>query len=186
MAHLKNYEEDHEMNFHQTSNLSSLHRTDPSRSCSEDFEEITRVGSGSFGTVMKVRRIQDGGIYVIKSVKINELSKKEQLEAINEVDLLAKMNSFYVVKYHDSFIEKGCLRIVMEFCNKGDLQRMIKRAQKKELESLGEYTTWHIILQVSSSSHSSPPPSSHSLIILFLLFFLLSVVTDLVRSSLSS
>jgi serine/threonine protein kinase len=149
MAHLN--DDDDEDDFHTPSTLTAMERTDPSRSCSEDFEEITRVGSGSFGTVMKVRRIQDGGIYVIKSVKINELSKKEQFEAINEVDLLAKMNSFYVVKYHDSFIEKGCLRIVMEFCNKGDLQKMIKRAQKKELESLGEYTTWHIILQVRLS-----------------------------------
>jgi serine/threonine protein kinase len=128
-----------------------LQNTNPLRSCSADFEEITRIGSGSFGTVMKVKRKQDGGIYVIKSVKIHELSKKEQFEAINEVDLLAKMDSFYVVKYFDSFIEKGCLRIVMEFCNKGDLQKMIKRAQKKELSSLGEYTTWHIVLQVTDS-----------------------------------
>lgn len=139
---------------------SNPHEQSQLRSCSNDFEEIIRIGSGSFGTVMKVKRKQDGGIYVIKSVKIHELSKKEQYEAINEVDLLAKMNSSYVVKYYDSFIEKGCLRIVMEFCNKGDLQKMIKRAQKKELHSLGEYTTWHIVLQVS---HPLQLPSPLSL-----------------------
>lgn len=139
--------DDHDLN----DKIQSNHLNDTNnqlRSCLNDFEEISRIGSGAFGTVIKVRRKQDGGVYVIKSVKISELSKKEQYEAINEVDLLAKMDSLYVVKYYDSFIENGCLRIVMEFCNKGDLQKMIKRAQKKELNSLGEYTTWHIVLQV--------------------------------------
>jgi NIMA (never in mitosis gene a)-related kinase len=64
------------------------------------------------------------------------------------VDLLAKMDSPFVVKYLDSFLDKNCLQIVMEFCNKGDLQRMVKRAVKKELKSLGEKSTWNIILQV--------------------------------------
>lgn len=125
---------------------------DHDRSSADDYEVINRIGSGSFGTVFKVRRIQDGNIYVIKNVRISELSKKEQHEAINEVDLLAKMDSPFVVKYLDSFLDKNCLQIVMEFCNKGDLQRMVKRAVKKELKSLGEKSTWNIILQVGIPS----------------------------------
>jgi serine/threonine protein kinase len=58
------------------------------------------------------------------------------------------MDSPYVVKYFDSFIAHSCLQIVMEFCNKGDLQKMIKRADKKEMNSLGEKSTWNIIIQV--------------------------------------
>mmetsp|Transcript_8829 Transcript_8829/g.15031 ORF Transcript_8829/g.15031 Transcript_8829/m.15031 type:complete len:749 (-) Transcript_8829:311-2557(-) len=123
------------------------------RSCADDFDIINRIGSGSFGTVFRVRRKQDGNIYVIKNVRISELSKKEQLEAINEVDLLAKMDSPFVVKYLDSFLDKNCLQIVMEFCNKGDLQRMVKRAVKKELKSLGEKSTWNIILQILLGLH---------------------------------
>ena len=90
------------------------------RSCSDEFDIINRIGSGSFGTVYKVKSKQDDDIYVVKNIRISELSKREQLEAINEVDLMAKMDSPYVVKYLDSFLDKNCLQIVMEYCNKGE------------------------------------------------------------------
>jgi NIMA (never in mitosis gene a)-related kinase len=82
-----------------------------SRSKLNDFEILTRLGSGSFGTVYKVRRIVDENLYVIKNVRIIELSFKEQSEAINEVQILAQLKSDYVVRYYDSFIEKDCLHI---------------------------------------------------------------------------
>ncbi len=76
-----------------------------------DFEVLSRLGSGSFGTVYKVRRIVDENLYVIKNVRIIELSFKEQSEAINEVQILAQLKSPYVVRYYDSFIEKDSLHI---------------------------------------------------------------------------
>jgi serine/threonine protein kinase len=75
------------------------------RSSLADFELLTRLGSGSFGVVYKSRRLIDNCIYVVKAVRISELSFKEQGEAINEVKLLAQMNSIHVVRYYDSFIE---------------------------------------------------------------------------------
>ena len=81
------------------------------RSTLKDFEVLSRLGSGSFGTVFRVRRIIDDGVYVIKTVRIVELSYKEQTEAINEVQILAQLKSPYVVRYYDSFIEKDSLHI---------------------------------------------------------------------------
>lgn len=81
------------------------------RSKLADFEVLSRLGSGSFGTVYKVRRIVDENMYVIKNVRIIELSFKEQSEAINEVQILAQLKSPYVVRYYDSFIEKESLHI---------------------------------------------------------------------------
>ncbi len=40
-----------------------------------------------------------------------ELSRKEQSEAINEVQILAQLKSPYVVRYFDSFIERDSLHI---------------------------------------------------------------------------
>lgn len=96
----------------------------------------------------EVRRVADNNIYVIKNIRIKELASREQYEAINEVQILSKMESPYVVQYFDSFIANNNLNIVMEYCNKGDLQKMIKKAQSKNLRSLGEASTWNIILQV--------------------------------------
>lgn len=118
------------------------------RSTIADFEFLSRLGNGSFGVVYKTRRIVDDGIYVIKSVRIAELSFKEQGEAINEVKILAQMNSRYVVQYYDSFIEGDSLHIVMEFCNRGDLQNLLRKAKDKEMACLKEHVTWNILLQI--------------------------------------
>jgi serine/threonine protein kinase len=82
-----------------------------SRSCLTDFEVLSRLGAGSFGTVYKVQRHADQQHYVVKTVRIAELSYKEQNEAINEVQILAQLESPYVVRYFDSFIENDSLHI---------------------------------------------------------------------------
>eukprot|EP00607_Mallomonas_marina_P000565 CAMPEP_0182425402 /NCGR_PEP_ID=MMETSP1167-20130531/11842_1 /TAXON_ID=2988 /ORGANISM="Mallomonas Sp, Strain CCMP3275" /LENGTH=353 /DNA_ID=CAMNT_0024606111 /DNA_START=143 /DNA_END=1201 /DNA_ORIENTATION=+ len=118
------------------------------RSSSSDFEFLSKLGSGSFGTVHKVRRHEDQEIYVVKIVRIAELQYKEQEEAINEVRILAQMDSPYVVRYYDSYIETDCLSIVMEYCNKGDLQSLVKKAKAKDLICLKEAVIWNISLQI--------------------------------------
>ena len=52
----------------------------------------------------------------MKMVRIAELSDREQWEAINEVKLLASIDSLYVVKYYDSFLDRDCLSIIMVCC----------------------------------------------------------------------
>jgi serine/threonine protein kinase len=125
-------------------NASSL----TARSRLSDFNSICKLGSGSFGTVYKVRRIVDNSIYVIKDVRIGELSFREQEEAINEVNILAGIDSPYIVGYCDSFIEDGSLHIVMEYCNRGDLQALVKKAKAKDISCLKEDVTWNLGLQV--------------------------------------
>ncbi len=123
------------------------------RSKVSDFETLSKLGSGSFGTVFKVRRIVDGGIYVIKDVRIGELSFREQEEAINEVNILAGIDSSHIVGYFDSFIEDGSLHIVMEYCNRGDLQALVKKAKAKDIACLKEDVTWNLGLQVILGLH---------------------------------
>jgi NIMA (never in mitosis gene a)-related kinase 1/4/5 len=54
------------------------------------------------------------------------MKSKFRMEAINEVNILSKMESPYIVKYYDSFIEKNYLNIIMEYCEGGDLYNLIK------------------------------------------------------------
>ena len=44
----------------------------------------------------------------------------------DEIEVLRKLDSPYIVKYHDSFVEKSWLCIVMDYCPEGDLQNKIK------------------------------------------------------------
>lgn len=127
------------------------------RTRASDFRIISKLGSGSFGTVFKVLRFADQQEYVIKDIRIVDLSKKEQMNAVNEVKLLAKIKCDYVVKYYDYYIDNEALHIVMEYCNKGDLSHLIKRAKEKSSSTatsgLKTDITWSIILQIMLGLH---------------------------------
>ena len=114
-----------------------------------DFQRLGKIGSGSFGTVYLALRHRDNQNYVLKNISIGELSHKEQLEAINEVKLLASITSVYVVKYFDSFVEEDTLHIVMEYCDKGDLKGLLKREKKKDRIALENDKTWSLFVQIA-------------------------------------
>ena len=119
-----------------------------SRSKLSDFIIEGKLGSGSFGTVYRAERIRDNTTYVIKTISIGELSLDEQMDAINEVKLLASVESPHVVKYFDSFVESDTLYIVMEFCDRGDLKQLLKRKKNKNENALESTRTWSLFLQI--------------------------------------
>jgi NIMA (never in mitosis gene a)-related kinase len=55
---------------------------------------------------------------------VKVISDKE--ERLAEVRILAGLNSRYVVKYFDSFMDNCTLNIVMEYCDKGDIDVFLK------------------------------------------------------------
>ena len=109
----------------------------------KEYEIICKIGQGSFGTVFKVRRKLDRLILVIKFIKINNLSKKNQQDSLHEVNILSSLNCPYIVKYYDSFVENSTLHIVMEYCEKGDLSQILKKQQ------LNQQKIWKFFIQIS-------------------------------------
>jgi NIMA (never in mitosis gene a)-related kinase len=63
------------------------------------------LGDGAYSQVYKVKRIQDGKIYALKKVRLQNLSEKERENAINEVRILASINHVNVISYKEAFIE---------------------------------------------------------------------------------
>jgi NIMA (never in mitosis gene a)-related kinase 1/4/5 len=143
---------------------SSLHR----RSTRDDFEFLERIGRGSSGVVFKVRRKcslfssfldskVDGQFYVVKQVDTGLLSPEEQEAAINEVHMLASLDSSYVVRYYDSFFDDENLNIVMEWAQKGTLCDRFKvigfvyllSSQRQKGRLLPEEIVWKYFLQIS-------------------------------------
>ncbi len=89
----------------------------------ENFEIVSKIGEGAYSSVYTVKRIEDGQLYALKKVKIKGLSQKEQENALNEIRILASVNSPYVISYKESFIDEkdNTLCIVMEYADEGDL-----------------------------------------------------------------
>eukprot|EP00943_MAST-04B_sp_MAST-4B-sp1_P001696 g1696.t1 len=116
-----------------------------STSTLNDFNILSTLGSGSYGQVYKVERIvhkhtaatkktskkKKNKVYVMKQVQLNQMTKEEQFDAVNECKIMASLSSKYIVKYYDSFIDKTSLNIIMEYCNNGDLQQYLSHAKRK-------------------------------------------------------
>ena len=116
-----------------------------SKSSIKDFEVLNKLGQGSFGTVFKVRRKADKNLYVMKIINISQMDRRGQHESINEVKILASLDSPYIVKYYDSFVEDKKLHIVMEYCDKGDLSQAIRNQMGRFLP---ENKIWKFFIQM--------------------------------------
>ena len=112
-----------------------------------DFEFLGRLGKGCFGEVHKVKRKADGVVYVCKQINISDLTHAEQVNAAREAHIMSSLDSDNVVRYYDSFLEDGLLCIIMEYCDRGDLQRMIKK-QKAAGVAMPEDRIWLIAIQI--------------------------------------
>lgn len=71
------------------------------------------------------------------------MSNKEREESRREVAVLANMKHPNIVLYRESFEENGCLYIVMDYCEGGDLFKKIN-AQKGILFSEDQILDWFV------------------------------------------
>ncbi len=106
------------------------------RSTYDDFIIKEKIGSGSYGVVFKVVRKVDKHVYAMKEIDLAGMSRKvrsymscysvciwstfprhksigptalalqEQEECIRETRVLSSLDSDYIIRYYDSFLEK--------------------------------------------------------------------------------
>jgi len=115
----------------------------------ENFEIISKLGSGGFSKVYKVKRKIDNQIYALKKVQILNLSEKQKLNSLNEIRVLASIKNKYIVNYKEAFLdEKDCsLCLVMEYADRGDLANRIK-LQKEKGKYFNEKDIWKVFIQL--------------------------------------
>lgn len=84
----------------------------------------------------------------MKKITLTGLSTEEQKDAAKEAHIMASVDSPYVVKYRDSFLDTNKLCIVMEYCDSGDLDHIIKR--RGAIKSfLPEEDIWSYFMQIT-------------------------------------
>ncbi|XP_014799280.1 PREDICTED: serine/threonine-protein kinase Nek1 isoform X4 [Calidris pugnax] len=109
----------------------------------DKYIKIRKIGEGSFGKAILVKAKENGQQYVIKEINISKMSNKEREESRREVAVLANMKHPNIVLYRESFEENGCLYIVMDYCEGGDLFKKIN-AQKGILFSEDQILDWFV------------------------------------------
>jgi NIMA (never in mitosis gene a)-related kinase len=115
----------------------------------DGFQILSKIGEGSYSTVLKVKRIKDGNIYALKRVKFRKLSEKEKENALNEIRILASVKDKHVISYKEAFFDEkdSSLGIVMEYADKGDLFQTISE-RKKTKDYFTEQEIWKAFIQL--------------------------------------
>ncbi|XP_062273424.1 serine/threonine-protein kinase Nek1-like [Scomber scombrus] len=109
----------------------------------DKYEKVMEIGRGGFGRVTLVKSKDDGHQYVIKKIDPSGMSTQKRQEAQKEVAVLSNMSHPNIVQYKESFEERGCLCIVMDYCEGGDLNKKIN-SQKGEHFSEEQILDWFV------------------------------------------
>ena len=71
----------------------------------DQFKIISKLGTGAFCTVYKVKWAKDGEIYALKKVYLDMVKEKELENALNEIRILASINHPFIVGFKEAFID---------------------------------------------------------------------------------
>ena len=113
----------------------------------KDYIIQENLGLGSYGTIYKVLKKSNNNIYVIKRISLVGMSQEQIEKAKLESKILSSINSPYIVKYYESFLENDILNIVMEYCDGGDLNEFIIKNEQTHI-LLKENVIWNIFLKI--------------------------------------
>ena len=115
----------------------------------KDFKIISRLGEGSFASVWKVVRLSDNQEYALKKVNMKKLSDKEKENALNEVRILASIQSPFVIGYKEAFFDDDSMNlcIVMELATGGDIQSLIQKHIRSRTY-IPEHEIWQFLIQI--------------------------------------
>ena len=89
------------------------------------------IGRGAFGKVYKVKKIDTGEIYAMKTLQKEKIMKmNQQKNTQSERKILESVNHPFIVKLHFAFQTPTKLYFVMDFLNGGELFFHLRREQR--------------------------------------------------------
>eukprot|EP00440_Ansanella_granifera_P063039 gb/GFBE01068357.1/.p1 GENE.gb/GFBE01068357.1/~~gb/GFBE01068357.1/.p1 ORF type:complete len:769 (+),score=164.12 gb/GFBE01068357.1/:1-2307(+) len=102
------------------------------------------IGRGSFGAALLVRDAH-GEEKVMKAIDLLSLNTKQRESAPLEPQIMERLRHPYIVRYRESFLEKGMLAIVMDYAGAGDLLRQVEAARHQQTSLPEERVTrWFV------------------------------------------
>lgn len=105
----------------------------------KNYTIIQSLGKGAFGEVLLVLDPKDNQLFALKKVPLIGLNLKERLDAAEEASKLMMLQNSNVIGFHETFIENDNLNIIMQFCEGGDLNTLIKKNKDEgRVFSIGE------------------------------------------------
>ncbi|KAL7638877.1 UNVERIFIED_CONTAM: hypothetical protein RMT77_010411 [Armadillidium vulgare] len=100
-------------------------------STGDKYKKILKIGCGTFGEAWLVNSVCSGRSYVMKEVKVTDLSEDELEKTQREASVLARCKHINIIRYKESFLIGSPLTmcLVMEYADGGDLFEKVKQAK---------------------------------------------------------
>ena len=90
------------------------------------YKQLNFSGSGSFGKVFKVST-QYKQIYAMKMIDMSKIHQTKEIEyVITEQEIMRCVNSPHILKIHDQFLFKNDYILITDFCEGGDLNKIMR------------------------------------------------------------
>eukprot|EP00930_Biecheleria_cincta_P028611 TRINITY_DN19973_c0_g2_i2.p1 TRINITY_DN19973_c0_g2~~TRINITY_DN19973_c0_g2_i2.p1 ORF type:complete len:863 (+),score=214.30 TRINITY_DN19973_c0_g2_i2:123-2711(+) len=117
----------------------------------QGYEIMKSLGKGKFSIVYMAKRHSDKLLCALKKINIFDMMvPKQRDKCLKEVRLLQSLDHPNIVKFLDSFIDQNELLIIVEWAEKGDLKRLIRKAVANET-SLTEDEIWMYSRQLAGA-----------------------------------
>ncbi|KAF3108738.1 serine/threonine protein kinase psk1 [Orbilia oligospora] len=120
---------------------------DRRKMCAEDFEPLTMLGKGTFGTVILVRHRATGRLYAQKQLKKASIKVHKRMieQTKNERTILESVRHPFVVKLFYAFQDHQKLYLILEYAQGGELFNYLA-AERIFPEDTAAFYTAEIIL----------------------------------------
>ncbi|XP_078176467.1 uncharacterized protein LOC144569869 isoform X1 [Carex rostrata] len=121
----------------------------------DDFDLLTIIGRGAFGEVRICKEKTSGNVYAMKKLKKSEMLRRGQVEHVKaERNLLAEVDSAYIVKLCYSFQDEEFLYLIMEYLPGGDMMTLLMRKDTLTEEEARFYVAETVLAIESIHKHN--------------------------------
>lgn len=114
----------------------------------QKYQQGKVLGKGTFGVArLVVLKENPSKSFCMKEILIDHMSTEDRNAAIQETEVLKKLNHSNITMYIESFVASDILYIVMELADDGDLNQFIKQ-RKKLKKRYPEESLMRIFVQI--------------------------------------
>jgi serine/threonine protein kinase len=91
-----------------------------------------KLGSGGHGDVFKVEKLSTKKEMVMKVIRLGDEGEKNSKAIRAELEVGMKLGSLskFLVQLTEFFIENSCCCLIMEYCNNGDLEKILREKKR--------------------------------------------------------